>query len=186
MARPFASISYRLGTVDLLTGAADPSAGGGVVAAIGSGYFRTTGELWIKTGAGNTAWTKLGGIAPVLEVFAQLDIPANQAATALSASISQLFDTIQQIRAGSVIGMNVRFSAALAAGNATVRLTVNGVPGTLQVAVAAPNQSGRATQASGVDAFVAGDLIGATLATDAGFLPATTNDVEVTLEIQAA
>jgi len=61
MARPFASTSYRLTTVDLLTGAADPSAGAGTAGAVGSAYYRTTnGELWIKTGAGATAWTKIG------------------------------------------------------------------------------------------------------------------------------
>lgn len=40
----------------------DPSSGGGIVAPIGSIGVRSNsgaGELWLKTGAGNTAWTKL-------------------------------------------------------------------------------------------------------------------------------
>lgn len=49
-----------LGAVELLQGAADPSAGAGVAAPIGSTYYRTTGQQWIKTGAGNTAWSLLG------------------------------------------------------------------------------------------------------------------------------
>lgn len=45
---------------DVLVGEAAPSAGAGVISAfLGSLYIRTTGELWIKTGAGDTAWTKL-------------------------------------------------------------------------------------------------------------------------------
>lgn len=39
-------------------GAADPSAGAGYVATVGSLYVRSNGELWQKTGAGNTVWTK--------------------------------------------------------------------------------------------------------------------------------
>lgn len=43
-------------------GTADPSAGGGVAAPIGSSYIRDnsgTGELWFKTGAADTAWTQV-------------------------------------------------------------------------------------------------------------------------------
>ena len=44
---------------NVIYGTADPSAGGGVVAPIGSIYMRdnsSTGELWSKTGAADTAW----------------------------------------------------------------------------------------------------------------------------------
>jgi len=46
--------------VSLLNGTADPTAGGGVVAAIGSKYFRGPGTAgdYTKTAAGNTAWTQ--------------------------------------------------------------------------------------------------------------------------------
>lgn len=57
-----------LGVVQVIQGTVDPSAGGGVVAAIGSLYVRsTTGQLWQKTGAGNTAWTQFSLVpaAPV-------------------------------------------------------------------------------------------------------------------------
>jgi hypothetical protein len=44
-----------------IAGSADPTAGAGVVAGIGSLYFRTSGgattSLYVKTGAGDTAWT---------------------------------------------------------------------------------------------------------------------------------
>jgi hypothetical protein len=46
----------------IIVGTADPSAGGGVIQPLGSLYLRkndTAGELWCKTGAGNTAWTKV-------------------------------------------------------------------------------------------------------------------------------
>ncbi len=40
-----------------LVGSEDPTAGGGVAAPIGSFFQRTTGQLYYKTAAGNTAWT---------------------------------------------------------------------------------------------------------------------------------
>lgn len=46
-----------------LNGSVDPSAGGGVAADTGSIYFRnnggTSGEAWIKSGASNTAWSRI-------------------------------------------------------------------------------------------------------------------------------
>jgi hypothetical protein len=46
------------GGISILTGTATPSAGAGVAASIGSLYTNTTtGQLYSKTGAGNTAWT---------------------------------------------------------------------------------------------------------------------------------
>lgn len=48
-----------------LTGSADPTSGGGVVAPIASVYIRTTnGTVYSKTGAGNTAWTAVGVSTP--------------------------------------------------------------------------------------------------------------------------
>ena len=51
--------------IDILVGAVDPSAGGGVAAPVGSLFCRdvsssgTTGELYVKTGAADTAWDKV-------------------------------------------------------------------------------------------------------------------------------
>jgi hypothetical protein len=48
--------------VNRLSGTADPSAGAGVPANPGSTYQRDnagTGELWLKTGAADTAWQKV-------------------------------------------------------------------------------------------------------------------------------
>lgn len=53
-------------TVHQLVGTVDPTVGGGLVAEVGSTYHRNsggTGELWLKTGAGDTAWSK-GGLTP--------------------------------------------------------------------------------------------------------------------------
>jgi hypothetical protein len=54
---PLATQSIALNAVSLLSGAAAPSAGGGVAAPIGSLYLQTTGAAWIKTGSAATAWT---------------------------------------------------------------------------------------------------------------------------------
>jgi hypothetical protein len=46
----------------ILVGTADPSAGAGVAANIGSQYTRDnagTGELWFKTGAADTDWSQI-------------------------------------------------------------------------------------------------------------------------------
>lgn len=60
MTKTFAAQQIRLNLVDLMQGAADPSSGGGVAGAIGSFYLRSgTGQAWLKTGAGNAAWSRL-------------------------------------------------------------------------------------------------------------------------------
>ena len=60
----------RLGdTTEIRSGTVDPSAGAGVVAPVGSSYHRTTdGSLWMKTAAGDTAWTALGTGGSALEI----------------------------------------------------------------------------------------------------------------------
>jgi hypothetical protein len=60
MADPFSSDVINLGPVEMRSGAADPTAGGGVVAPLGSLYQRTNGTVFVKSGAGATAWTILG------------------------------------------------------------------------------------------------------------------------------
>lgn len=119
------------------------------------------------------------------EQWAQEDVAANQAAVALSAQVSTNFDTWKAVRAGSIVGLATRFTEAITAGNATVTVTINGVAGTLNVAHSAGSNpsGGVATQASGVDTYVASDLIGLSITTDAGFLPITT-DVEAWLQVQ--
>ena len=60
MSKTLSFIRGLLNQVDLIDQASDPSSGGGVSAAIGSFYLRSgTGQAWIKTGAGNTAWERL-------------------------------------------------------------------------------------------------------------------------------
>lgn len=50
-----------VGTVCILSGTGDPGAGSGTVAPQGSMFLRTDGStsttLYVKTGAGDTAWT---------------------------------------------------------------------------------------------------------------------------------
>ena len=118
------------------------------------------------------------------ECWQQQDPIAAQAATAMGAGLSQLFDDYQVIRAGSLIGVNLRFNAVLAAGNATARVTVNGVATALIVTVASPASSGRAVVAPETITYAAGDLIGVTLETSAGYLPVTL-DAEASVEVDA-
>ncbi len=114
------------------------------------------------------------------EQWAQNEVAANQANVALEAQVSTNFDTVKAVRAGSIVGFATRLSEPITAGNLTVEITVNGVGTGFQIAHSAVlNPSGGvATQATGVDVYAAGDLIGVRVTTDAGFLPITT-DLEV-------
>ena len=119
------------------------------------------------------------------EKWTQNDIAADQVDVALETLVSVNFADIKMIRAGSVVGLGTRLTEAITAGTLTVTITVNGVGGTLAVVhTAGSNPSGgEATQADGIDTFVAGDLIGMQITTTVGFLPVTT-DLEAWLEIQ--
>lgn len=61
MAAPFAVESILLNSVSLLQDTADPTAGAGVAAAVGSEYLRGTATpgLYRKTGVADTAWTQV-------------------------------------------------------------------------------------------------------------------------------
>lgn len=117
------------------------------------------------------------------ELWSELDVPANRAATALECDVSQLFADYQVIRAGSLTGINLRFDAALTGGSATAELFINGAATGFSVTVSSGASSGRSTQNPGLDAFVAGDLISVKLATTAGFLPDGSLSCEVSVEV---
>jgi len=93
--------------------------------------------------------------------------------TAMSALVSTDFDTIKMIRGGSITGLSTRLTTPVLARTLTVTIAINGVPGTLSIAhTSASNPSGgEATQAAGIDTFVAGDLIGIQYETELGFVP---------------
>lgn len=123
------------------------------------------------------------GVAPFPEKWSQLVVPANQAATAMGQLLSQLFDDTQAIRPFSVVGIGLRADGNCTAGTATAKITKNGVAGTLSAVLTAGNAKVQATQASGTDTFIAGDTLGVTLETSAGFLPTASLNMEVWLEI---
>lgn len=157
-------------------------------------YQDETGAFWFKASgvATNTGWTAsggggAGGVMALPEQWAVESIPANQAATAMSAQVSTNFDTTKAIRAGSIVGLATRLVAAITAGQLDVEVTINGVgTGFLIVHTAGSNPSGGvATQAVGVDTYVAGDLIGIQYTTDIGFLPLL-NNIEAWLEVVEA
>jgi hypothetical protein len=129
--------------------------------------------------------TSSGGFFSPPEQWAQNDVAANQAAVALSAQVSTNFDNIKMIRAGSLVGLATRFTEAITAGQADVIVTINGVATALTIVhTNAANQTGGvATAAVGAIPYVAGDLIGITVTTNAGFLPITT-DLEAWLQVQ--
>ena len=124
------------------------------------------------------------GIEAMPEQWVKLNVPANQAATAMSAQVSTHFDTLKAIRAGSIVGLGTRLNTPVTAGTLTVRVTINGVAGAITAThTSGGNPSGaQVTQPTGVDDYVAGDLIGVQYATSVGFLP-TTADLEAWLQV---
>jgi len=119
------------------------------------------------------------------EQWAQNDVAASQTDVPLSAQVSTNFDDIPAIRAGSLVGLSVRFTETITAGETTIAVTINGVATALTLTCDAGTNpdGGIATAASGVVPYVAGDLIGVFITTDAGFLPITT-DVEAWVQVQ--
>jgi hypothetical protein len=187
-------ISGGAGNPQILCGTVDPSAGGGTAAAEGSIYLRfvaAAGQEWLKTGAADTAWTLVStgavDIDAIPEMWAQQNVAATQTNVDLSAQVSTSFDTIVAIRAGSIRGLNTRFTAAVTDVNADaalVRVTKNGASGTLSVSSSSGvNPSGgRSTQAAGIDTFVAGDLLGIEITTLGTYTPATL-DLEAYMDV---
>jgi hypothetical protein len=176
-------------------GTADPT--GGVAAKEGSIYLRygaAAGQIWYKTGAADAAWTQSDPtqVTTIREMAAekwvQNNVAASQANVDLSALVSTSFDTLKMIRAGSIVGLGTRLTEAVtdATGDSLlVTVTINGAGGTLEIShTSALNPSGgEATQAAGIDTFVAGDEIGVELTTLASFAPVTT-DLEAILELE--
>jgi hypothetical protein len=121
------------------------------------------------------------GFEAMPEQWVKLNVPANQAATPMFAQVSTNFDTIKAIRAGSIVGLCTRLSEAITAGTLTVTVTINGVAGTLSL-VHSSGSGSQVTQVTGIDNYVAGDLLGIQFSTNAGFLP-TTADLEAWLQV---
>lgn len=167
--------------------AADPTVGPGIAGPIGSLLPRLgTTQVWQKFGVLDTDWTLFGGarVYPP-EQWGQQDVPASQTAVALEAMVSTNFATWKATRAGSIVALVTRLTAPCTAGTLTVQVTINGGASTIAVVTTnAANQSGGvSTQATGVDQFVAGDLIGMQVTTSVGWLPVT-SDLEADLEIE--
>jgi hypothetical protein len=122
---------------------------------------------------GQAVTTIVPGVEAMPEMWAQENVAASQTNVALSCLVSTNFDTIKMIRAGSIVGLGTRLTQAITAGTLTVVITKNGVAGTLSIAHTSGTGSA-ATQAVGIDTYVAGDLIGIEITTTSGFLPNTT------------
>jgi hypothetical protein len=148
-ANSYIVISGGAGNPQVLAGTADPSAGGGVAAAEGSIYLRYgagAGELWLKTGAADTAWTQItgGAASPTLAFFGNGD----NGSQVLSGDVNELemwyedcdtngFDMVIQrlfcrgtltVRNGSSINQNGA-SAVGSTGGATRIANLTGVGG---------------------------------------------------------
>jgi hypothetical protein len=118
------------------------------------------------------------------EIWFDDDVAANQTDVPLDTRASALFAEFKAVSPGSVVGIGSRLTETITAGTLTLAVSINGAAGALSLVHTAGSNpdGGEAFQLPGVDDFVAGDLIGILITTDAGFLPVTT-DLEATLEL---
>lgn len=127
----------------------------------------------------------VGRYAPPEKWF-QDNVAASQARVTLGARVSALFTGIKMVRGGSIVGVSSRFNTPITAGTLTVNVKINdagAIPGVPVVSTPGSNASGGEALADpGVRTFVAGDVIGMDITTDAAFLP-NTLDMEAWLEI---
>lgn len=172
--------------VDLYRVTTAPNTGGGRAADLGSlAMDNVTGQIWRKFDIADTDWAPIGPPTYVPnEMWAQNDVTASQSDVGLETNVSQLFSTWRAPRAGSIVGLVTRFSEAITAGSVTLKVRVNGTPGTL-VATSVAGTGTQVVQAPGIDTYAAGDLLDIAITTDGGFLPITT-DVEAYLQVQDA
>lgn len=140
-------------------------------------------QPWILVPGTGSGAVNTGRYA-IPDKWAQNNVAASQSNVDLTQQVSTFFINTKMIRAGSVIGLSTRFTEAVADGSIVVQITINGTPGTLAIiSTSGSNPSGgELVQASGIDTFVAGDLIGVELTTDVSFAP-TTTDLESWVEI---
>jgi hypothetical protein len=149
--------------------------------------------LFISDGVSD--WSRVGDFTAVdryapPEKWDQQNVAASQTDVDLTALVSTSFDTIKMIRAGSIVGLSTRFTAAITdatVDSAVVTVTINGAAGTLELSHSSGvNPSGgEATQGPGIDTFVAGDLVGIQITTLGTFAP-TSTDIEAWLEVETA
>jgi len=153
----------------------------------GDGFAATIGlAAGNDAGGGGT----LGRVYSPPEKWHQENVAADQTDVDLSCLVSVNFDNIKMIRGGSIVGLSTRFSAAITdatADSCVVTVTVNGASGTLSLSHSSGTNpsGGQATQATGIDTFNAGDLVGIEITTLGTFAP-TTTDIEAWLDIAYA
>lgn len=124
-----------------------------------------------------------GGFMSPPEAWGQINVAANQNEVPLSALVSQSFDTVQMIRAGSIVGLSARLSTPILTGSLVAHITLNGVSVLFLACNAGTNPTGGViTQPIGVETYSPGGLIGAAVTTSVDFTPLTA-ELEVWVEV---
>ena len=169
--------------------AGDPSTGTTIDAADINQH--STAIIAIETELGTTPSGSFTTVRERLEALGcrfnswwQKAIPATQAATAMGVAGDTTFPEQIVARAGSVVSLAIRATAARTAGTLTCTVTKNGVATALTAVLDGTNPQTKVTlSAIGSITFVAGDRIGVTLATDSAWLPAGTDNVIAAVEV---
>jgi hypothetical protein len=126
-----------------------------------------------------------GGYKQQLNYWYQENVVAAQTDVVLDMDGNALRAEVPTVMAGSVVGIAVYSNAACTVNGLTVEVTIDGVgTGLTTVLDAVTNpQTNTTTQARNLDAFTAGQRIGVTVTTTAGWLPVTA-DITATVLVE--
>lgn len=122
----------------------------------------------------------------VPEVWYRNNIPANLAQEAMLNRIAITTAAWVAPRAGSIVSVTTKLNDTITAGGVDVTVTINGSDAAAAIVAhtaAVKPTGGTVTVAAGTDTYAAGDLIAVDIATDAGFLPNATADIEVWVQV---
>jgi hypothetical protein len=126
-----------------------------------------------------------GGYLHQLDYWFQENVAANQVDVVLNMDGNALRAEVPVIFDGSIIGVAVYSNAACTVDDLRAEPSIDGVPiGLVAILDSVTNpQTNTAFQARGIDAFTAGQRIGAVVTTTAGWLPVTA-DITVSILVE--
>jgi hypothetical protein len=117
------------------------------------------------------------------EQWAVEAVPAATGPADMSCQVSTNFDDLQTMRAGSIVGLSARLTAAIAVGSIDVQVMINGFPTGPLVTLPAGPTSISTTPIAGAFPYAAGDMIGMRYTSSADLAPADALNLEAWLEV---
>jgi hypothetical protein len=170
MTKTLGSDIVQLGSVNLLDGSADPSAGAGITGPVGSLYLRTDGTMFQKTGVGASSWTTRGQTGPTGATGSSITGPTGATGATGADGLSITGPTGATGATGPAGGFTSLTQDVSASGAGAVAATVQGLGGSSTTTRLCIVGGQYATLQAAVDACVDGDsvLVGPKISGDWG------------------